>query len=384
MSTDTGRELLRVRAAWLLTGGVAVLSLATGVANISVAEATGPLGDFIPLWLQRTAGFTGALTGFLLLSSAWGLRRGYKLFWVSAVALVPVAAIQGLVQASLFSYPLVVLSVLTLPALGLNRHRFRRELDFSTTQKAAVLALVGVLGYATAGAYALREDFVGVTTLTDALYYAIVTAATVGYGDATPLGPEARLFGISVVVLGTVSFAIALGSVLGPAIEARFARALGTMSDQQYELLEDHIVVLGYGDLTEPLLEELEGTNEFVVVVEESEYVTALRSRDINVLAADPSDEEPLRAAGIVHARAAIAATNDDANDALSILTARSLNPDLRIVAAATLRENVEKLRRAGADAVISPAVIGGHLLAESARGESDTEALVDRILGTQ
>ena len=73
--------------------------------------------------------------------------------------------------------------------------------------------------------------------------------------------------------------------------------------------------------------------------------------------------------------------SNDDAQDALGILTARALNPDVNIVAAATDRENVEKLRRAGATSVISPAVIGGHLLVQSALGREGMENVADHLL---
>ena len=74
-------------------------------------------------------------------------------------------------------------------------------------------------------------------------------------------------------------------------------------------------------------------------------------------------------------------ATNDDAQDALAVLTARHLNPAVTIVAAATNRENVEKHRRAGADTVISPASIGGHLLVESAFGRGDTGVAARQIV---
>jgi voltage-gated potassium channel len=153
------------------------------------------------------------------------------------------------------------------------------------------------------------------------------------------------------------------------------------MNDSDLELLDDHVVVLGYGDLTEPLLEELSTAAEFVVITPDSEQAAALRTRDLHVVVGDPSDEGPQKQAEIEHARAVIAATNDDAQDALSILTARQLHPEGRIVAAATDRENTEKLRRAGADAVISPAVIGGHLLVESALGDADMEGLAERLL---
>ena len=382
------RVLLRTRAAVALTTAVALLSVVTGIVNIAVADVSGPLSAYIPEYVERTAGFTGALTGFLMLGSAFGLRRGLRAAWYTTVVLLPVTAMQGLIQSNVASYPLVGLSVLSLPTVLINYHRFDGRLKLSTTQLAAAAALVGTQIYGTVGTYTLREHFANVTTLTDAFYYTIVTASTVGYGDAIPetgagAGPQqARLFAMSVVVLGTASFAVALGSLLGPAIEARLATALGTMTDRQLELLEDHVVVLGYGDLTEPIIDELEGADiDFVVITPNSETVSKLRAREIDAINAEPSDEEPLERAGIDRARAVVAATNDDAADALAILTAKAMEKDIRVVAAATQRENVEKLRRAGADSVISPAVIGGHLIVESALGSDDTESIAEGLL---
>jgi len=378
--------ILQTRAAVWLPTLVALLSVATGVANISTTTVSGPLQVFvdIPPELQRAAGFTGTLTGFLMLTSAAGMRRRLRVAWFSTVVLLPVTALQGLVQSSDLSVPLVVLSVLSLPTVLVNYRRFDRDLDLSTTQLAAAAALAGTQFYGTAGAYALREDFSGLTSLTDAFYFTIVTASTVGYGDVTPQTAQARLFGMSVVVLGVASFTVALGSLLAPAIEARLSQALGTMTDAEIELLENHVVVLGYGDLTEPLIEELADVVDFVVITPDSEAATRLRTRDVAVVVGDPSDEEPQEQAGVEVARAVVAATNDDAQDALAILTARQFQPGVRIVAAATDRENTEKLRRAGADAVISPAVIGGHLLVESALGMGDMEGLAERLLDTR
>lgn len=375
MVTVRGRRyhLLGARTAVVLTSLVAVLSLATGIANITTGVATGPFAALVPDIVRQTAGFTGALTGFLMLVSVYGLRNRVRAGWFATVALLPLTAIQGVFQASIYSAPLVVLSLLSLPTLLVNYGRFDRNVSLSTTQLAAILALSGTLTYGTVGGFALQEEFSGLNGPLDAFYFTIVTASTVGYGDITPLSQQARLFGTSLVVLGTVSFAVALGSVLGPAIEARFSHALGTMTDRQYDLLEEHVLVLGYGDLTEPLLEELADV-EFVVVTPNTESARQLRDRDIDVLVGDPSDEQPLHDAGIEQARAVIAATNHDADDAFAILTARELNPEVRIVAAATARENVDKLRRAGADAVLSPAVIGGQMLVRSALSEEPSE----------
>jgi voltage-gated potassium channel len=380
---DWSREWFSARATILLPTLVAVLSFVTGVANIT-APVSGILGTAIPESLQQAAGFTGALTGFTLLLAIFGLRRRLRLGWYLTLVLLPVSALQGVVQSSPLSAPLIALSLISLPTLLVNRRRFDRSLDLSTAQLAAGAALLGAQVYGTVGTWALREEFLNVTTLTDAFYYTLVTASTVGYGDVTPVSERATLFGMSVVVIGTASFAIALGSLLGPAIEKRFSEVLGNMTDAQLELLENHIVVLGFGDLTEPIIDELAGVAEFVVVTPDQETAARLQQRDIAVLTDDPSDEGPLQRAGIGDARAVVAATNDDAQDALGILTARALNPDVNIVAAATDRENVEKLRRAGATTVISPAVIGSHLLVQSALGREGMESIADHLLDVE
>ena len=373
-------QILSMRAAVLTASIVAVLSLLTGLANITVGVAVGgPLTPYVPEVVRQAAGFTGTLTGFVMLLSAWALRRRLRVAWYTTMLLLPITAAQGLIQSSSYSLPLVVLSLLSMPVVAHNYRRFDRPAALSNTQVAAMIALTGTLGYGTAGTYALREEFGEVGTLLDAFYYTVVTASTVGYGDATPLTQEARLFALTVVVLGTASFAVALGSVLGPVIEARFARALGNMTDTDYDLLEDHVVVLGYGDLTEPLLEEL-GDETFVIVTADESVATRYRDREIRVILGDPSEDEPLIDAGIEEARAVVAATESDAEDAFAILTARELNPEARIVAAATARRNVRKLQRAGADTVLSPAVIGGQLLGRSALGSNGIEDITSLL----
>lgn len=382
-SGDRGSNWIGMRITVALTFAVAVLSVVTGIANIGTTTALPPFAQYVPQSVQRTAGFTGTLTGFLMLASALGLRRGLRSAWYSTVVLLPMTAVQGIIQSSPLSVPLILLSLVALPVAVANRGRYTRKMDLSTSQLAAASALAGIQLYGTVGAYALRGEFNGIDTLTDAFYYTIVTASTVGYGDATPVSQVARLFGMSVVVLGATSFAVALGALLGPAIEARFAKVLGQMTESQLEQLQNHILVLGYGDLTDPILTELhEGDQEFLVITPDPQRASELSERGYQVITAEPSDEEPLQRARIQDARAIVVATNDDAQDALAVLTARELRPDGRIVAAATDRENVRKLRRAGADTVISPASIGGHLLVQSALGDEDTERLAAEILG--
>ncbi|MFC7153955.1 NAD-binding protein [Halomarina halobia] len=381
------RDLTHPRVAVLLTAATAAVAVATGIgalANEAFARAVTPVPvvGVVNPDVRRTAAFTGTLVGFLLLLSARGLRRGSRLGRLSALAFLPFAALLGLLQSNPLSVPQIVLALVTLFAVVRNRRAFDRPSRLTGTQQATAVAVVGSQLYATLGAWVLREQFSGVETPVEAFYFALVTASTVGYGDVTPATDVARLFATSAIVIGTASFAAAAGSLLVPAIEARFATSLGTMTDRNLSLLEDHVVVAGYGDMTEPIIEELaDSETEFAVVVEEPDDAAALRERDYLVYVGDPSDEDPLLAVGVERARAVVAATDDDAADALAVLTARELNPGVRIVAGASDRENVKKLKRAGADTVISPAVLGGHLLVRSALGTGGMEALAERLL---
>ena len=375
------REWIGGRAAVLLTFAVALASIVTGIVNIGAPpRPVGPIAAVVPAFVPTIAGFTGALTGFVLLASAFGLRRGLRSAWYATLVLLPVTALQGALQSNERAAPLVALSAVAFVVLAFNRKRFHRDLDVSATELAALAAIVGAQTYGTVGAYALRDEFSGLNNLVDAFYFALVTGSTVGYGDITPATPIARLFGMSVLLVTVSSFAVALGVLLTPAIEAQLSKALGRMTETQLDLLENHVLVLGYGDLTEPILEELSGKVRYVILTQDTERARLLTERDLDVFTADPSDVESLERARVDTARAVVVATNNDAEDALAILTARQLNPDIRIVAAASNRENVEKLKRAGADTVISPTTLGGHLMAESALG-GDSERVEEQVM---
>ena len=381
------REWVTVRASILLTFAVAILSIIVGLVHITTGGVDSPLVEFVPDAIRRAVGFTGTLTGFTMLGSAYALKNRYRVGWYSTAILLPITAIQGLLQVSPFSVPLVVVSLVSVPALIYNRKRFDRTFSPSPTQLAAGVALVTAISYGTFGSFALRDEFEGITTLTDSFYFTIVTASTVGYGDihAAPASELGQLFAISALLMNVAAFAVALGVLLTPAIEAQLSKALGRMTESQFNILDDHVIILGHGELTEPIIENLSDTEtDFAVITSDETQARRLSEREIPVLTADPSDEEPLQRAGIVDATAVIAATNNDAQDALAILTAKQLNPDLLIVAAATQRENVAKLRRAGADRVISPATIGGRLLANSAIGKRDAEDASKQLLGEE
>ena len=354
----------------ILLGAVAVLSFVTGLSDLSQASVTldGPLAGLFPA-SSTLVRLYGVFFAFVLGALTVGLQRRIRLAWYGVLLALPLVALLWFFTADATDLPLLLLALVTFPNVIRNRRRFDQSVDLSAFQTAALAAFVGAQVYGTIGAYVLRADFNGVESLTDALYYIIVTGTTVGYGDATPTTQLTKLFTLSVIVLGTGSFTIASGSLLIPAIESRISSAFGNMSASELTLLEDHVLVLGHGELSEPLLDELGDGTEVVVVTEDTDAASALRDEDLNVLTADPTDSVALRDARIDAATGVVVATEDDARDVLAVLAARQENPDVRIVAAATDRKHVDKLRGVGADEVISPTVIGGRMLGRSVLG---------------
>lgn len=367
------REFSGARMAVLLVSAVAVLAFVTGLSDLSQQEPTlsGPLAVLVPgpAELMR---LYAIFFSFLLAVLAVGLQRGLRVAWYATLVALPLLGVLPLITGDATGVPLLVLIALTLPAVAWHRDAFDGRVQLSPFQTAALAVFLAVQVYGTVGAFVLKEQYNGIETWTDAFYYIVVTGTTVGYGDATPVSQTTKLFTLSVIVTSTAAFAAVFGSLLIPALESRITAAFGNMSASELTLLEDHVLVLGYADLTEPLLDELAAA-DVVVVTADTESASALRDRDdVNVLTADPTDEAALRDARIDAARGIVAAADDDAQTTLAVLAARQSNPDVRVVAAAKDPRHVEKLRGVGADTVLSPAVLGGQLLGRSVLDEGE------------
>ncbi|MFB6219704.1 MAG: NAD-binding protein [Halobacteriaceae archaeon] len=373
------RQFSGAKPTVVLTGATTFLAFITGLSNLSRAAPAlgGPLAAVLPA-APAYARFGGVLFAFLLGVLTVGLQRRKRVAWYGAVAVLPLLGLVPLVTLQATDLPLLALVAVTVPLLVRNRGGFDQSLDLSSLQVASLLAVGGVLTYGTVGSYALRAQFNSLRTWGDAVYYVLVTIGTVGYGDITPATAEAKWFALSIIVFGTGAFTAAVGALVVPAIESRMAAAFGNMRASELTLLEDHVLVLGYGDVTEPLLEELAGETDVVVVTPDADAASALEAEDINVLTDDPTDEAALRDARIDEARGVVVATWDDASDVLAVLAARNTNPEVRIVAATPHEKHVGKLEELGADEVISPMTIGGKLLGQSVLGESAVDAALD------
>jgi len=208
-----------------IVAAVGVVSIATAVVAMLTEPdyaAAGTAGT-----VQTTTAFSSAIVGFALLAAAWGMHKGYRLAYLAAAALTVFAAAHGVAHLRVLSVPLIVAALVGALLLARGGWRFARRPSPTPTQIGATLAVGGVLAYGTAGAYTLREQFAGVDGGIDALYFAVVTASTVGYGDVHPVGEAARLFTVSLAILGPTAVGAVAGSVLAPVLEGLTSGSTG-------------------------------------------------------------------------------------------------------------------------------------------------------------
>lgn len=376
------REVSGAKPAVAIVGIVTILSFVTGLSNLSqlTVPTDGPVAAILPA-AEIFVRFGGVLFAFLLGIVTVGLGRRKRLAWRAAVVILPVLVLLPLASLQPRDFPLLVAIIASYPLLLANRGSFDQRIELSSLQIAALFSFLGVGIYGTVGSYGLRDQFLELETWGDAFYYVIVTIATVGYGDITPLTPEAQLFSLSIILLGTGAFTVAVGTLIGPAIESRMAAAFGNMTASELTLLEDHVVVLGYGDVTESLLEEVAPDADVVVVTPDAATANDLKDEGVNVLTEDPTDESVLEDSQISDARGVVVSGPDDGRDALAIIAVRNVDPDVRIVAAANEAKHTKKLAGVGADAVINPRAIGGRLLGQSVLGDLKSITAADLVV---
>lgn len=228
----------------------------------------------------------------------------------------------------------------------------------------AVLLLALVLVGGTVG-YVVIENW----SVWDALYMTVTTVATVGYREVHPLSWLGQAFTLVLVIGGVGTALYAFSTIAGVVVEGGWDRFLRQRRlTRMLDSLTNHFILCGYGRIGSVIADEFRRqTTPFVIIDTDAQRVQAAQARGYAVIQADASHDDTLLGAGIQRARGLVAAVGTDAENVYTILTARVLRPDLFVVGRAESEDSISKLRRAGADRVISPYQIGATQMAQTA-----------------
>lgn len=303
-----------------------------------------------------------------------GLFWRSRLAWLVGLLLAITATVNVLLGKHLHEGFLAAYFILIVFALLLGWRHFDRS-SIAASTLFAFTSVFMLLLYATFGAYYLGADFKpAVKDLVTALYYAVVTMSTVGYGDIIPQTSEARLFTISIIVLGVAVFATSLTAVVAPLVSRSLQRIVNRRNANMKR--ENHFVVIGNTPLAVNTARELMKRGFSVTrILREAPEPGELK--DVDVVVGDASMTEVLSEAGAERAAAVLAMLADDSENAFVVLAVKELAPGVRTIAAVNDAHHLARVKLAQPDVVIAPQVLGGELTAMLLAGEQVTPDFV-------
>jgi voltage-gated potassium channel len=355
----------------LLTSGSLQRLVASG--THSIISLAGGLG------IPEIRGAPQEAIGGLLMLVGIGLLWRSRLAWVIALLLGLATVALELSPLSTASRPLEVFSVVLLLLLLASRRSFTR-VSLATATLFALVGVLATLGYGVLGSYLLGSGFdPKITNFIDAVYFTVITMATVGYGDIVPRTADARVFTISLVVLGLAVFATSLPAIVAPLIDKRMMNFLQPRRRKMKRA--SHVIVVGDGPLAQDAVRALATRGlQATAVLARKPDPEADQPEDFIV--GDGSDTETLRRVQISEARAVLALSEDDSYTAFVVLAAKELNPGVRTVAAVSDTRNTGRVARTRPDVLLTLPQLGGELLAMALSGEQITaDALIGQLL---
>lgn len=301
-----------------------------------------------------------------------------RLAWTMATLLVALGLVNTLLTVGTHAQVILAYFAFSLLLLIWNYRHFSRS-SVAASTLFAITSVVMLLTYATFGALYLGDGFQPhITDLPTALYYSMVTMSTVGYGDITPHTTEARMFTISVMVLGVAVFATSLTAVIAPLVGQSLQRILNRKGTPMNR--ENHFVVIGNTPLATNTWRELARRGRPVTRIIREMPEEGL-PKDVDVVVGDPSMIEVLKEAGAHRAQAVLAMLVDDSENAFTILAVKELGGSARTVAAVNDARHLSRVKLVQPDVVIAPQVLGGELTAMLLSGEQVTpEFVMERV----
>lgn len=224
-----------------------------------------------------------------------------------------------------------------------------------------ILALVATIAVGTIG-YEIIEGW----SFLDSIYMTITTITTVGYREVHPLSNPGRIFSIFLILGGMGGAFYALTGVITYIVEGNIGATWGRRRmENKITQLKDHFILCGFGRVGEEIASIFkEEEVPFVIIDNRPECTARAEQSGYLYIEGDATSDEVLKEAGIEKARGLVAALGSDIDNTYITLSARGLYPSLFITARASDSQAEKKLRRTGANRIVSPNSIGARRMA--------------------
>ncbi len=251
-----------------------------------------------------------------------------------------------------------------------------KNILFQQSMRGLYIGALMFLGVIIVGTLAYRMEG---WTLSDAFYMVVITVFSVGYEEVEPVAtPILRAITVCIIVAGDASKVYFVGSLVRFITEGEIGKAMDEhRKSKEIESIKGHAIVCGYGRIGQVLARDLTAKGfPFLVLDNNAERVALAHTHGYQALLGDAGDEATLREAHIERAVVLATVLPNDMVNVFITLTARNMQPDLRIIARAEDPATEKKLKQAGANEIILPAFVGGMQIANSI-----THASIDTIL---
>ena len=210
-------------------------------------------------------------------------------------------------------------------------------------------------------------------TFTEAVYMTILTMSTVGFREVKPLSPHGMIFTVVLIVTSLGLFGYFVTSITRIFIDGDYKKAIKSFyKTKKIKKLKNHIIVCGFGRNGKKAVSDLLEINKKVVVIDNNHKIISnntneqiLKNKNLIVIHGDAANEETLIKANINNAKALLTTLPNDAENLLIVLTSKDINKNLKIISRVSDEHSFLKLKRAGADNVIMPDIVGGARMAK-------------------
>ena len=232
--------------------------------------------------------------------------------------------------------------------------------------QSGLILIIALFIYGIVGSYLIMG-----LNLIDSVYYAAITMATVGYGDYIPHTGIQKIFATTLALAGVALLAYVFNIILASFQEKMSEYSKGVKKMRAMENMDDYYILCGYGRVGKVVLEELKQRNQNVIVIDKNDEICENIEESDNVVVFNKDAIEGDFIAKLANEKcnSVILSTGNDVTNLFIVLTIRETNPNAWIVTRASRLENISKLRKAGANKIVSPEIIGGQdLYFESTR----------------